>query len=201
MGRIGRGIEMRHRFSREFPQKMAGRCRWRRGGGGGVQDGADTARRGRLVNESTIKVRYGGINGTSADVIGGSNGDRPPPTAPLLPLLPSWIEVEVVAHTYMSKLRQEVRHLRNELEVMRLAREEEVRRDLLAYIRPLLKVELQRLMGTMSTKVLEAIKGLVLAVLSGIGKGVGVEEEEEEEGGGRGATMTATAVRTVPGAW
>jgi hypothetical protein len=38
----------------------------------------------------------------------------------------------------------------------------------------------------MSPKVLEAIKGLVLVVLSGIGKGVGVGEEEKEDGGGEG---------------
>ncbi len=41
-------------------------------------------------------------------------------------------------------------------------------------------------MGTMSPKVLEAMKGLVLAALSGIGEGVGVREEEEEDGGGGG---------------
>jgi hypothetical protein len=56
-------------------------------------------------------------------------------------------------------------------------------RDLLAYIRPLPKEELQRLMGTMSPKILEVMKVLVLAVLSGIGEGVGVREEEEEDGG------------------
>ncbi len=101
---------------------------------------------------------------------------------------------------YMSKLWQEVRHLHNELEAMRLAREEEVSKDFLAYIRLLPKEELQRFTGTMSPKVLEAMKGLVLVVLSGIGKGVGVGEEEEEDGGGRGVTMMTTATRAVPGA-
>jgi hypothetical protein len=86
----------------------------------------------------------------------------------------------------ISKLWWEVRRLRDKLEATRLAREEEVRRDLLAYIRPLPQEELQRLTGTMSPKVLEAMKGLVSAVLSGIGEGMGVGEEEEEDGGGKG---------------
>jgi hypothetical protein len=41
-------------------------------------------------------------------------------------------------------------------------------------------------MGTMSPEVLEAMKGLVLAVLSGIGEGVEVGEEEEKDVGGKG---------------
>ena len=102
--------------------------------GGGDNDGADAARRGRLVNESTIKVRYGGVGGGGANVIGGSNDEGPPAAAPPSPLSPSWIEVEVDARAYMSKLWWEVRRLRNKLEARRLAREEEVCRDLLAYI-------------------------------------------------------------------
>ncbi len=131
-------------------------------------------------------MRYGSVNGSGTDIIGGSNDEGPPAAAPPLPLLPSWIKVEVDARAYMSKLWQEVRRLHDELEATRLAREEEVHRDLLAYIRPLPKEELQRLTGTMSPKVLEAMKGLVLAVLSGIGKGGGVGEEEEKDGGGKG---------------
>jgi hypothetical protein len=91
-------------------------------------------RRGRLVNGSTIKVRYGGINGGGANVVGGLKDDGPPAAAPLSPLLPSWIEVKVDACTYMFKLRQKVRRLHNKLETTRLAREEEVSMDLLAYI-------------------------------------------------------------------
>jgi hypothetical protein len=53
---------------------------------------------------------------------------------PSPPSSPSWIEVEVDMRTYMSKLRREVRRLRDELDATRLAREEEVHRDLLAYI-------------------------------------------------------------------
>jgi hypothetical protein len=142
-------------------------------------------RRGKLVNRSMIKVRYSGIDSGSPDIIGGSNNDGPPAAAPLLPLLPSWIKVEVDMRAYMSKLRREVRHLHGELEATRLVREEEVRRDLLAYIQPLPRVELQRTV-TMSPEVLEAMKDLVATALSGIGKGVGVGEEEEEDGGGGG---------------
>ncbi len=112
---------------------------------GGVKDGANTARRGRLVNGSTIKVRYGGVDGGGANIIGGSNNEGSPATAPPSPLLPSWIKVEVDVRTYMSKLWREVRRLLNELEATRLAREEEIGRDLLAYIQPLPKEGLQRL--------------------------------------------------------
>jgi hypothetical protein len=131
------------------------------------------ARRRRLVDGSTIKVRYGGVDSGGVDVIGGSNNNGPPAAAPLSPLLLSWIEVVVDARAYMSELRREVRRLCNDLETMMLTREEEVRRDLLAYIQPLPKVELQRLTGMMSPEVLQAMKGLLLAALSGIGKGVG----------------------------
>ncbi len=113
--------------------------------------------------------------------------------------MPSWIEVEVDVCAYMSELWREVRHLHNELEATRLASKEEFFRDLLAYIQLLSKEELQRLMGTMSPKVLEAMKGLVSAVLSGIGKGVGVGEEEERDGGERGATTMTMAAGAVPG--
>ncbi len=102
------------------------------GGEGGIDNGVDAVRRGRLVNESMIKVRYGGVDGSGVNIVGGLNNDGPPATVPSLPLSPSWIKVEVDTHTYVSKLRQEVRRLRNELEATRLAREEEVRRDLLA---------------------------------------------------------------------
>ncbi len=128
--------------------------------------------RSRLVNGSRIKVRYGSVDGGSADIVGGSNDTGPPAAAPSSPSWTSWIKVEVDARAYMSKLQREGRRLRDKLEATRLAREEEVRRDLLAYIRPLPKVELQRLTGTMSPEVLEAMKGLVLAALCGIGEGV-----------------------------
>jgi hypothetical protein len=79
-------------------------------------------------------MQYGSVDGSSADIIGGSNDKGPLAATPPLLLLPSWIKVEVDACTYMSKLWWEVRRLRNKLEARRLAREEEVCRDLLAYI-------------------------------------------------------------------
>ncbi len=100
---------------------------------------------------------YGGVDGGGANVIGGSNEKGPPAATPPLPLLPSWIKVEVDARAYTSKFWREVRRLRDKLEATRLAREEEACRDLLAYIRPLPKKELQRLMGTMSPEVLEGM--------------------------------------------
>jgi len=142
-------------------------------------------RRGRLVDGSRIKVRYGGgVAGGDDDDIdvdvgeGGSKDDGPSSS-----VASSGIEVEVDARAYMSELRREVRRLRDELEATKLAREEETRKDLLGYIRSLPKGELQRLTGTMSPEVLEAMKGLVSAVLSGIGE-EGEGEEEEDEGGG-----------------
>lgn len=78
------------------------------------------------------------------------------------------VEVEVDAASYMTELRTEVARLRNELEKKKQAREEEVRKDLLMYIRTLPPKELKELTSTMSPEVLDAMKGLVSAVLSGI---------------------------------
>jgi hypothetical protein len=69
-----------------------------------------------MVNGSTIKVWYGGGGSGGAIFVGGFNDDRPPATAPLLPLSPSWIEVEGDVCACMSKLRQEVRRLCGKLE-------------------------------------------------------------------------------------
>jgi hypothetical protein len=63
------------------------------------------ARRGRLANRRMIKVQYSGVNGSGAIVVGGSNDDGPPAAAPSPPLSPSWIEVELDVHAYMSKLQ------------------------------------------------------------------------------------------------
>ncbi|KAL7508617.1 hypothetical protein ACHAXN_009509 [Cyclotella atomus] len=77
-------------------------------------------------------------------------------------------EVEVDAASYMTELRTEVARLRTELEEKKQAREEEIRKDLLMYIRTLPPKELKELTSTMSPEVLDAMKGLVTAVLSGI---------------------------------
>ena len=79
--------------------------------------------------------------------------------------------IEVDAEAYMSELRSEVEKLRDELTVARKARDETIRKDLLLYIRTLPEKELRSLTSTMSEDVLVAMKGLVNAVLSGIGDG------------------------------
>jgi len=78
------------------------------------------------------------------------------------------MEVEVDAQSYLSELRGEVNRLRDELDNAKQTRDEEIRKDLLMYIRTLPPQELQQLTGTMSPEVLEAMKGLVTAVLAGI---------------------------------
>lgn len=80
-------------------------------------------------------------------------------------------DAEVDAAAYMSELRSEVSKLRDELVVSQKEKNDAVRKDLLMYIRTLPQQELQSLTNTMSQDVLVAMKGLVNAVLSGIGEG------------------------------
>jgi hypothetical protein len=119
--------------------------------------------------EGKIKVRYG----TGADTTTESAESESSFTAPL-----GGMEVEVDAEAYMAELRGQVSRLRDELDATKQAKEEEIRKDLLAYIRTLPQQELKELTGTMSPEVLEAMKGLVTAVLAGIG---GDAENELEE--------------------
>lgn len=79
--------------------------------------------------------------------------------------------IEVDAAAYMSELRAEVSKLRDELMTTRKTKEEALRKDLLLYIRTLPEKELRSLTNTMSPDVLVAMKGLVGAVLAGIGDG------------------------------
>jgi hypothetical protein len=138
-------------------------------GVGGGDDDAAMVREGRLM-DGKIKVRYGSVSGSGGDEEELSTTTTTPSTNK------GGLEVEVDAKAYMSELRREVKRLRDELELSQQAKQEELQKDLLAYIRTLPKGELQHLTGTMSTEVLDAMKGLVTAVLSGIG------EEAEEEG-------------------
>jgi Protein of unknown function (DUF760) len=78
---------------------------------------------------------------------------------------------EVDAAAYVSELRSEVSKLRNELVTTKQEKDDAVRKDLLMYIRTLPQRELQSLTNTMNQEVLVAMKGLVNAVLSGIGEG------------------------------
>ena len=151
--------------------------------GGDVGKGGDDpamVREGRLM-DGKIKVRYGGVSGSGSGDEEESNNNGINDNSSSITAATSskkgGLEVEVDAKAYMSELRREVKRLRDELELSQQAREEELQKDLLAYIRTLPKGELQHLTGTMSTEVLDAMKGLVTAVLSGIG-----EEADEEEG-------------------
>ena len=91
--------------------------------------------------------------------------------------------VEVDAAAYMYELRNEVSKLRDELSITRKEKEEALRKDLLAYIRSLPPKELQSLTETMSQDVLVAMKGLVNAVMTGIGEGqIGPNTVTEQSG-------------------
>lgn len=92
-------------------------------------------------------------------------------------------EVEVDAAAYMSELRTEVSKLRDELSITRKEKEEALRKDLLLYIRSLPEKELRSLTSTMHQDVLVAMKGLVNAVMTGIGEGqIGPDTVTEQSG-------------------
>jgi hypothetical protein len=80
----------------------------------------------------------------------------------------SGLEMEVDAAAYMAELRSEVSKLRDELKLTRQAKDVELRKDLLTYIRTLPEQELRSLTSTISKDVLVAMKGLVNVVMSGI---------------------------------
>jgi len=112
--------------------------------------------------DGKIKVRYGATSDANSESSIDDESESPSPST-------FGMEVEVDAEAYMAELRGEVSRLREELDATKQAKEEEIRKDLLAYIRTLPKQELSQLTGTMSPEVLEAMKGLVTAVLAGIG--------------------------------
>ena len=124
--------------------------------------------------DGKIKVRYGASAGGSSESSADDESESPSPS-------PLGMEVEVDAEAYMAELRGQVSRLREELDVTKQAREEEIRKDLLSYIRTLPKEELRELTGTMSPEILEAMKGLVTAVLAGIGGGADDDGNELEE--------------------
>mmetsp|Transcript_43227 Transcript_43227/g.104679 ORF Transcript_43227/g.104679 Transcript_43227/m.104679 type:complete len:558 (+) Transcript_43227:207-1880(+) len=93
------------------------------------------------------------------------------------------IEIEVDAAAYMSELRSEVKQLRDELTASKQENEAALQQDLLMYIRTLPAQELKSLTNTMSQDVLVCMKGLVKAVLAGIGDGqIGPETVTEQSG-------------------
>lgn len=93
------------------------------------------------------------------------------------------MEVEVDASAYLSELRSEVSKLRDELSQTRQSKEESIRKDLLLYIRTLPPAQMKELTSTMTPNVLDAMKGLVNAVMAGIGEGqVGPGTVTEQSG-------------------
>lgn len=106
-----------------------------------------------------LRIKYGGLFGQGQPET--SSESTPEPT--------DGVELEVDAAAYMSELRSEVEQLRDELMITRKAKEEALRKDLLTYIRTLPPQELRGLTSTVSEDVLVAMKGMVKAVLSGIG--------------------------------
>lgn len=93
------------------------------------------------------------------------------------------MEIEVDAAAYMSELRDEVSRLRDELTETKESKDEALRKDLLLYIRTLPAQELKALTNTMSQDVLVCMKGLVQAVLAGIGDGkIGPDTVTEQSG-------------------
>lgn len=94
------------------------------------------------------------------------------------------LEIEVDAAAYMSELRAEVSKLRDELTETKEKKEAAIlQQDLLMYIRTLPAQELKSLTNTMSQDVLVCMKGLVQAVLAGIGDGqIGPDTVTEQSG-------------------
>lgn len=132
--------------------------------------------------KGTIKVRYGSPTASSeVKPINATASSNSSATATInrevSELEVPGYEVEVDAESYMTELRTEVARLREELEQKKQEREEEIRKDLLLYIRTLPPQELKELTATMSPEVLDAMKGLVTAVLAGIGDEDGEGEE------------------------
>jgi hypothetical protein len=125
-----------------------------------------------------IKVSYGGTSSNSSD--GSKDVDE---NTTEEKVEDDKMEMEVDAAAYMSELRDQVQNLRDELEQKRKENEEEIRKDLLRYIRTLPKQQLDSLTNTMSQDVLKSMKGLVNVVMTGIGEGkIGPETITEQTG-------------------
>ncbi|CAB9507714.1 expressed unknown protein [Seminavis robusta] len=95
----------------------------------------------------------------------------------------STVEIEVDAAAYMTELRSEVKTLRDELTRTQQSKEDQLRKDLLLYIRTLPEQELRSLTNTMSQDVLVSMKGLVNAVMAGIGDGQITPDTVTEQSG------------------
>jgi len=130
--------------------------------------------------DNTIQTKSNSINEDSVteeiDEVDSSTPSSPDTTE-------DGMEIEVDAAAYMSELRAEVSKLRDELTETKEVKDEALRKDLLLYIRTLPAQELKSLTNTMSQDVLVCMKGLVQAVLAGIGDGkIGPDTVTEQSG-------------------
>eukprot|EP00531_Pseudo-nitzschia_arenysensis_P007747 CAMPEP_0116141856 /NCGR_PEP_ID=MMETSP0329-20121206/14597_1 /TAXON_ID=697910 /ORGANISM="Pseudo-nitzschia arenysensis, Strain B593" /LENGTH=461 /DNA_ID=CAMNT_0003637051 /DNA_START=108 /DNA_END=1493 /DNA_ORIENTATION=- len=134
----------------------------------GVEDEDDPLLSGKIKGK--LKIRYG-------------KKDQTPGDAPTVEKTEDGMEIEVDAAAYMSELRDEVSRLRDELTETKESKDEALRKDLLLYIRTLPAQELKSLTNTMGQDVLVCMKGLVQAVLAGIGDGkIGPDTVTEQSG-------------------
>jgi len=125
-----------------------------------------------------IRVKYGGSSSAKKDAEDDSEDDGV--TAGGL----GGMEVEVDAAAYMSELRDEVAKLKEELSATRKSKDDATKKDLLLYIRTMPREELASLTSTISPEVLTAMKGLVSAVMNGIGDGKKIEPDTVTEQSG-----------------
>lgn len=106
------------------------------GVGNGIieDDEAVALRQGKGRLKGKIKVRYGANNASSSDGDEKNNneeGGEEVNEQPKSEFSSPGMEVEVDAQSYLSELRGEVNRLRDELDVAKQAKEEEIRKDLL----------------------------------------------------------------------
>jgi hypothetical protein len=128
-----------------------------------------------------IRITYGKKRDDNDDAQGGESNTESPDEGNT-ESIPS-MEVEVDAAAYMAELRNEVAKLREDLDTTRKAKEDEIRKDLLLYIRTLPQKELKSLTSTLSDDVLNSMKGLVNVVMAGLGEGqVGPETVTQQSG-------------------
>lgn len=123
-----------------------------------------------------LKIKYGALPSLGAASKSDDDGDDSSSSS-------GGMEMEVDAAAYMSELRSEVSRLKDELIKTRDAKEEALQKDLLTFIRTLPPQELKSLTDTMSPDVLVCMKGLVQAVLAGVGDGkIGPNTVTEQSG-------------------
>ena len=128
--------------------------------------------------QGKIRVKYGS-NGSKRDEEEDGEDDDDNTAGGL-----GGMEVEVDAAAYMSELRDEVAKLKEDLSAIRKSKDDVIKKDLLLYIRTMPKEELASLTNTISPEVLAAMKGLVSAVMGGIGEGKKIEPDTITEQSG-----------------